>query len=76
MFARETDASKVAFAHLIERLRGQGVPLVDCQQETEHLASLGARPIPRSEFAALLRQLIHSMAPPAGWQGGPVTAST
>jgi leucyl/phenylalanyl-tRNA--protein transferase len=67
MFALETDASKVALAHLVEHLRAQDVPLVDCQQETEHLASLGARPISRRRFAELLVQLIHSTSPPNGW---------
>jgi leucyl/phenylalanyl-tRNA--protein transferase len=72
MFARETDASKVALAHLIAVVRGQGVPIIDCQQETGHLASLGARPIPRARFAAVLAELIHSAAPPPGWRPGPV----
>jgi leucyl/phenylalanyl-tRNA--protein transferase len=70
MFARETDASKVALAHLVALLREQGVPIIDCQQETAHLASLGARPIPRVQFAAILRELIHSAAPPTGWRPG------
>jgi leucyl/phenylalanyl-tRNA--protein transferase len=71
MFAREPDASKVALVHLVAHLRRLGVPLVDCQQETAHLASLGARPIPRKRFAAYLSELIHCAAPPAGWQPGP-----
>ncbi len=68
MFARETDASKVALAHLVAMLRERGVPIIDCQQDTAHLASLGARPIPRREFAAILAELIHSTAPPPGWR--------
>ncbi|ESJ16229.1 leucyl/phenylalanyl-tRNA--protein transferase [Cupriavidus sp. HPC(L)] len=55
MFARRTDASKIALAALCGFLAGHGVTMIDCQQETEHLASLGARPIPRSEFVAHLR---------------------
>jgi leucyl/phenylalanyl-tRNA--protein transferase len=70
MFARETDASKVALAHLVAMLRAMDVPLIDCQQETGHLASLGARSIPRARFAMLLMELIHSAAPPAGWPPG------
>ncbi|GGY74900.1 leucyl/phenylalanyl-tRNA--protein transferase [Pseudoduganella plicata] len=58
MFARVTDASKVALAYLVHFLRLQGVAMVDCQQETAHLASLGAAPIPRSEFLAHLREAI------------------
>ena len=54
MFARETDASKVAFVTLVERLGGWGIPLVDCQVYTEHLASLGAREWPRRDFLAAL----------------------
>jgi leucyl/phenylalanyl-tRNA--protein transferase len=67
MFARETDASKVALVHLVARLQRSGVPLIDCQQETRHLASFGARPIARTAFAAHLSDLIHSMDPPPGW---------
>jgi leucyl/phenylalanyl-tRNA--protein transferase len=72
MFAHETDASKVALAHLVAKLRSLDVPLIDCQQETAHLTSLGARSIPRTRFAALLSELIHSTAPPMGWRPGPV----
>lgn len=71
MFTRETDASKVALAHLVARLRALDVPLIDCQQETGHLASFGARPIPRRRFAAHLAQLVNSPAPPSGWTPGP-----
>src|SRR4029077_8607814 len=45
MCAHETDASKVALVGLMQVLRGLNVPLVDCQQETPHLATFGARPI-------------------------------
>ena len=74
MFAREPDASKVALVHLMAKLERDGVPIVDCQQETSHLAGFGARPVPRRAFAALLSQLIHSDAPPAPWIAGPWTA--
>ncbi|HYD97658.1 MAG TPA: leucyl/phenylalanyl-tRNA--protein transferase [Noviherbaspirillum sp.] len=56
MFARVTDASKIALAYLVHFLRKQGVVLIDCQQETAHLASLGAAPISRAAFIAHLRQ--------------------
>ena len=75
MFARESDASKVALVHLVALLRRQGVPLVDCQQETAHLSSFGARPIPRATFAAQLSELIHSTEPVAGWRAGVFEAS-
>jgi leucyl/phenylalanyl-tRNA---protein transferase len=57
MFSRRTDASKIALAHLCVHLQRLGFGIIDCQMETAHLASLGARPIPRSEFVALLRRL-------------------
>lgn len=58
MFARVTDGSKIALAYLVHFLRGQGVAMIDCQQETGHLASLGAAPIPRAQFVAHLRNTI------------------
>lgn len=58
MFARVTDGSKVALAYLVHFLRLHGVELIDCQQETGHLASLGARPIPRKDFIAHLQKSI------------------
>jgi leucyl/phenylalanyl-tRNA--protein transferase len=60
MFARETDASKVALVHLVSMLRERATPMIDCQQETPHLATFGARPIPRGEFAERLGALINS----------------
>jgi leucyl/phenylalanyl-tRNA--protein transferase len=58
MFARADDASKVALAHLVAMQRANDAPLIDCQMETKHLASLGARPIPRTEFVRELRRLV------------------
>lgn len=55
MFAYRCDASKAALAHLVARLKAQGITHIDCQQETAHMASLGARPISRSAFLALLK---------------------
>lgn len=68
MFAHEDDASKVALVALVALLQRLDVPLIDCQQETAHLARFGARPIARSAFAARLADLIHSDEPPAGWR--------
>ena len=62
MFARVSDASKVALAYLVSFLRGHGVRMIDCQQETGHLASLGAAPIPRSRFLDHLRAAIREPA--------------
>jgi len=58
MFARVTDGSKIALAYLVRFLRSHGVAMIDCQQETGHLASLGAAPIPRAQFLAHLRNNI------------------
>ncbi len=52
MFTRVTDASKIALACLVRLLSLEKVPVIDCQQNTAHLASLGAREIPRRDFCA------------------------
>jgi len=57
MFARQRDASKVAFAHLIRYLLQAQIAMIDCQMYTEHLASLGGRQIPRADFLARLQTL-------------------
>lgn len=54
MFSRRRDASKVALAHLVVRLREGGFRLLDCQFITDHLASLGAIEIPRDDYVSLL----------------------
>jgi len=64
MFSLERDASKVALARLVEECRERGIQLIDCQVASEHLASLGAREVSRSQFAALLRQ--HASRVPQG----------
>ena len=58
MFTRVPDASKVALVHLVDRLRSLGARVIDCQQSTAHLSSLGAREIPRRDFAQLLEESI------------------
>ncbi|KWU49407.1 leucyl/phenylalanyl-tRNA--protein transferase [Pseudomonas palleroniana] len=55
MFSRADNASKVGFATLTRQLQAWGFVLIDCQMPNNHLHSLGARAIPRSEFAAFLR---------------------
>jgi len=56
MFSRADNASKVGFVSLVKRLEEWGFVLIDCQMPTQHLQSLGARSIPRSEFAAYLQR--------------------
>lgn len=68
MFTRVTDASKIAFVHLVWQLRRWGFGLIDCQTKTAHLASLGAREIPRAEFIRRLQELIKSERPPGPWR--------
>ncbi len=54
MFSRERDASKVALAHLVARLKVGGFRLLDCQFITDHLASLGAIEVTRDDYVAML----------------------
>lgn len=68
MFSHVTDASKIAIAHLAAQLQRWGYGMIDCQMNTPHLASLGAREIPRAEFMHRLRELIHYPNPPQKWQ--------
>lgn len=55
MFARASNASKFGFISLVRQLEAQGFTLIDCQQETSHLLSLGATTISRPEFLHTLR---------------------
>ncbi|MBC7697963.1 MAG: leucyl/phenylalanyl-tRNA--protein transferase [Bacteroidia bacterium] len=60
MFHHITDASKVAFVSLVQKLKAEGVELIDCQMKTAHLSSLGAREISRDSFARQLFKLLQS----------------
>ena len=59
MFSHKTDASKIALAHLTAQLKRWGFGMIDCQMNTAHLTTLGAREIPRREFLIRLQELIH-----------------
>ena len=73
MFSRAGDASKVAMAHLVARLRVGGFSLLDCQFITDHLASLGAVEIGRSDYRALLDEALSgTAAAPAAVSAGAV----
>lgn len=63
MFTLQTDASKVALAGLVHVLKRWDCPLIDCQQKTRHLASLGAAPLHREEFVSQLKQLTQQSSP-------------
>jgi leucyl/phenylalanyl-tRNA--protein transferase len=67
MFARADDASKVAFATLVEWMRSWGISLIDCQQETAHLARFGAEPWPRRRFVDELEQCMRSPTRQERW---------
>ncbi len=54
MFYKVSDASKVAFVHLVWHLQKKGFDIIDCQQSTPHMARFGAREIPRSKFLDIL----------------------
>lgn len=66
MVSRARDASKVAIAWLVARLRVGGFTLLDCQFMTEHLASLGAIEVPRARYLTLLASALEGSAGAAG----------
>ncbi|WP_313369243.1 leucyl/phenylalanyl-tRNA--protein transferase [Achromobacter animicus] len=68
MFTRVPNASKIALAHLVRYLDAQGVEWIDCQQQTRHLASMGAAPVPREHFLRHVRQA--TQQPGIRWSRG------
>lgn len=70
MFTKKSNASKVAFVHLVEHLSTWNFTLIDCQITTPHLKSMGAREIPRSEFLDLLRQALTTPTRKGKWKPG------
>lgn len=68
MFHTRTDASKVAFATLIQQLKSWGYQLIDCQVHTKHLVSFGAEEISRDYFIKLLDQYCDAAVHPSAWQ--------
>ena len=74
MFTEVPDASKIALAGLVAFCRHHAIGVVDCQQNTQHLASLGAREIPRAAFVAQVRRNVKESSPrwrfdPVYWNG-------
>ena len=67
MFHRQRDASKVALVHLVRRLDALGFRLIDCQQATHHLLSMGATTIPRQSFNELLDAYCNNLATISLW---------
>jgi leucyl/phenylalanyl-tRNA--protein transferase len=72
MFSHQRDASKIALAHLCAYLSARDFGIIDCQMETDHLASLGARPISRDAFAAALRIFTPGDTPATAWPSGAI----
>jgi leucyl/phenylalanyl-tRNA--protein transferase len=68
MFSRHRDASKVVLVHLARQLDRWGFELIDCQMSTPHLASLGAREIPRAEFVERIACLTAQPPVPSPWR--------
>jgi leucyl/phenylalanyl-tRNA--protein transferase len=67
MFSLERDASKVALKRLVDACLARGVVMIDCQVSSPHLASLGARDVPRAEFVARLGPAIPDLRPAVDW---------
>ncbi len=67
MFSHRSDASKIALAALVACCQTWSVPAIDCQQNTSHLASLGAAEMPRQEFIQLVQTAIAQPAPSWAW---------
>jgi leucyl/phenylalanyl-tRNA--protein transferase len=63
MFTRARDASKAALCALVQLLRRQGFRVIDCQQNTRHLASFGAREIARASFLEQVAELVRQPGP-------------
>jgi leucyl/phenylalanyl-tRNA--protein transferase len=68
MFSRQSDASKVALVHVVEKLVAWGYELIDCQMRTAHLESLGAEAISRKQFNALLDRWCNAEPDPDAWR--------
>jgi leucyl/phenylalanyl-tRNA--protein transferase len=73
MYSAERDASKVAIAALVARLRACGFALFDAQVMNPHLASLGALDIPRADYLARLRGALDGKAFPLAGDPAPVS---
>ena len=73
MFARTSDASKLALAYLVAFLQRQGISHIDCQQQTTHLSRLGARPISREQFLLMLAETRRQPTP--HWPKGRLTVA-
>jgi leucyl/phenylalanyl-tRNA--protein transferase len=76
MFARVSEASKVAFVALVRQLAGWGIDLIDCQVSSEHLARFGARSWSRSRYLAALRRALQKPTRRGVWRFDEVASAT
>jgi len=67
MFSCEADASKIALVRLAQQLQQWEFGMIDCQMETAHLSSMGARTLPRAAFVARLAELVNLPHRPGPW---------
>ena len=63
MFSRRTDGSKIALVYLAAQFLRWDMPLIDCQMDTGHLRTLGARPVPRRDFVRWVEALVRQPGP-------------
>ncbi|QSP93607.1 leucyl/phenylalanyl-tRNA--protein transferase [Marinobacter salinisoli] len=68
MFSLETNASKAIMVHLANQLREWNYQLMDCQVESPHLLTMGARSIPRREFLSILRDCVDQPPSQQDWE--------
>ncbi len=68
MFTHAADASKIALVHLVRQIRRWHFGMIDCQMHTRHLASLGAREIPRADFMRKLQELVDYPGVTGHWE--------
>ena len=71
MFAKVSNASKFGFILLVKYLEAKGYQLIDCQQETSHLRSLGGNNISRSDFLEMVNDNKKEITRPGNWKEEP-----
>lgn len=76
MFSRRSNASKAAFAVLVDTLKAWNYALIDCQIHTRHLATFGAEEMPRSDFIRLLNRYCERPVAPHAWIPSPTRCIT
>jgi leucyl/phenylalanyl-tRNA--protein transferase len=74
MFSTLTDGSKMALAALVHVCQQQEIEAIDCQQNTAHLASMGAKELSRAEFLSFVQPALHKVSP--DWQNAVIDWDT